>query len=120
MTNIRTALLGPLLATATAFAGSAIARAEDQITIGAIVPSSGPFAEWGRSNTTTLNLLEKRSTRQAASPAKSSRSCVIYDDGAKPAEAANALRKLAGDDKVLAVAGRSPAARAVTFRSPTK
>jgi branched-chain amino acid transport system substrate-binding protein len=30
---------------------------------------------------------------------------VIYDDGAKPAESANALRKLASDDKVLAVAG---------------
>ena len=60
MTNIRTPLLGLLLATATAFAGSAIARAEDQITLGAIVPSSGPFAEWGRSNTTTLNLLEKQ------------------------------------------------------------
>ena len=30
---------------------------------------------------------------------------VIYDDAARPAQATNALRKLAGDDKVLAVAG---------------
>jgi branched-chain amino acid transport system substrate-binding protein len=30
---------------------------------------------------------------------------VIYDDSARPAQAANALRKLADDDKVLAVAG---------------
>jgi branched-chain amino acid transport system substrate-binding protein len=30
---------------------------------------------------------------------------VIYDDGAKPAQAANSLRKLAGDDKAIAVAG---------------
>jgi branched-chain amino acid transport system substrate-binding protein len=104
MTNIRTALLGLLLATATAFAGSAIARAEDQITIGAIVPSSGPFAEWGRSNTTTLNLLEKQ-VNEAGGVAGKKLKIVIYDDGAKPAEAANALRKLAGDDKVLAVAG---------------
>jgi branched-chain amino acid transport system substrate-binding protein len=60
VTTIRTSMLGLLLATATLFAGGAIARAEDQITIGAIVPSSGPFAEWGRANTTTLNLLEKQ------------------------------------------------------------
>ena len=104
MTNIRTPLLGLLLATATAFAGSAIARAEDQITLGAIVPSSGPFAEWGRSNTTTLNLLEKQ-VNEAGGVAGKKLKIVIYDDGAKPAEAANALRKLAGDDKVLAVAG---------------
>src|SRR5580704_12614849 len=104
MTNIRTPLLGLLLATATAFAGSAIARAEDQLTIGAIVPSSGRFAEWGRSNTTTLNLLEKQ-VNEAGGVAGKKLKIVIYDDGAKPAEAANALRKLAGDDKVLAVAG---------------
>jgi branched-chain amino acid transport system substrate-binding protein len=30
---------------------------------------------------------------------------VIYDDAARPAQATNSMRKLAGDDKVLAVAG---------------
>src|SRR5580700_5246421 len=104
MTNIRTPLLGLLLATATALTGSAMARAEDEITVGAIVPSSGPFAEWGRANTTTLNLLEKQ-VNEAGGIGGKKLKIVIYDDGAKPAEAANALRKLAGDDKVLAVAG---------------
>ena len=104
MTTIRKPMFGLLLAAATVFAGSAIARAEDQITVGAIVPSSGPFAEWGRTNTTTLNLLEKQ-VNEAGGIAGRKLKIVIYDDGAKPAEAANALRKLAGDDKVLAVAG---------------
>ena len=41
---------------------------------------------------------------------------VILDDGAKPAQAANDLRKLAGDDKVLAVAGPlTSSAAEVTF-----
>ena len=104
MTNIRTPMLGLLLTTAALFTGSAVALAEDQITVGAIVPSSGPFAEWGRANTTTLNLLEKQ-VNEAGGVGGKKLKIVIYDDGAKPAEAANALRKLAGDDKVLAVAG---------------
>jgi branched-chain amino acid transport system substrate-binding protein len=104
MTTIRTSVLGLLLGTAMALTGSAIARAEDQITLGAIVPSSGPFAEWGRANTTTLNLLEKQ-VNEAGGVGGKKLKIVIYDDNAKPAEAANALRKLAGDDKVLAIAG---------------
>ena len=66
--------------------------------------SSGPFAEWGRANTTTLNFLEKQINEAGGIGGKKLK-IVIYDDGAKPAEAANALRKLAGDDKVLAIAG---------------
>jgi len=105
MINIRTPMLGLLLAAATTpIAGGGIARAGDQITVGAIVPSSGPFAEWGRSNTTTLKMLEKQ-TNDAGGISGKPLKIVIYDDGAKPAEAANALRKLAGDDKALAVAG---------------
>jgi branched-chain amino acid transport system substrate-binding protein len=81
-----------------------VALAENQIKIGAIVPSSGPFAEWGRANTTTLKMLEKQ-INDAGGVNGAKVEIVIYDDNAKPAEAANALRKLAGDDKVLAVAG---------------
>ena len=37
------------------------ARAQTaEIALGAIVPSSGPFAEWGRANTVTLQMLEKQ------------------------------------------------------------
>jgi branched-chain amino acid transport system substrate-binding protein len=84
--------------------GTQAVRAADQIAFGAIVPSSGPFAEWGRSNTTTLKMLEQQ-INDAGGINNKKLEIVIYDDGAKPAESANALRKLASDDKVLAVAG---------------
>ena len=75
-----------------------------EIRIGAIVPSSGPFAEWGRTNTVTLRMLEKQ-VNDAGGVDGGKLKIVILDDAAKPAQAANNLRKLAGDDKVLAVAG---------------
>ncbi len=99
MTTIRTSVLGLLLGTATVLAGSAIARAEDQITLGAIVPSSGPFAEWGRANTTTLNFLEKQ-VNEAGGIGGKKLKIVIYDDNAKPARsrqrAAQARRRRQG------------------------
>ena len=75
-----------------------------EIRIGAIVPSSGPFAEWGRANTVTLRMLEKQ-VNDAGGIDGGRLKIVILDDAARPAQAANDLRKLAGDDKVLAVAG---------------
>jgi branched-chain amino acid transport system substrate-binding protein len=93
-----------MIAAVALVAGVEVALAENQIKIGAIVPSSGPFAEWGRANTTTLKMLEKQ-INDAGGVNGAKVEIVIYDDNAKPAEAANALRKLAGDDKVLAVAG---------------
>ena len=104
MVGMRTYFLGSLIATAAFVACINSSRAEDQIKIGAIVPSSGPFAEWGRANTATLNMLEKQ-INDAGGVNGIKLKIVIYDDAAKPAEAANALRKLAGDDGVLAVAG---------------
>jgi branched-chain amino acid transport system substrate-binding protein len=83
--------------------GMQIAQAQE-IKLGAIVPSSGPFAEWGRSNTVTLNMLEKQ-INDAGGINGAKLKIVILDDAAKPAQAANDLRKLAGDDQVLAVAG---------------
>lgn len=96
--------VGCLLFAATLAAGVAAAQAENRIVIGAIVPSSGPFAEWGRSNTVTLKMLEQQ-VNAAGGINGAKLEIVILDDGAKPAQAANGLRKLAGDDKVLAVAG---------------
>ena len=72
--------------------------------LGAIVPSSGPFAEWGRTNTVTLKMLEKQ-VNDAGGVNGAKVRIVIYDDSARPAQATNALRKVAGDDKALAVAG---------------
>jgi len=87
-------------------APSALAQAgtSPEIIIGAIVPSSGPFAEWGRTNTVTLKMLEKEVNDAGGINGRKLR-IVIYDDGAKPAQATNVLRKLASDDKVLAIAG---------------
>ena len=83
--------------------------------LGAIVPSSGPFAEWGRTNTATLQMLEKQ-VNDAGGIKGAKLRIMILDDGTKPAQATNDLRKLAGDDHVLAVAGPlTSSAAEVTF-----
>jgi branched-chain amino acid transport system substrate-binding protein len=74
------------------------------IVFGAIVPSSGPFAEWGRANTVTLQMLEKQ-LNDAGGVDGAHLKIVILDDATRPDQATNALRKLAGDEKVLAIAG---------------
>ncbi len=104
MSDFRTHIRSGLAAAAMLAACMPAAQAQNEIKIGAIVPSSGPFAEWGRSNTVTLNMLEKQ-INDAGGVNGAKLKIVIYDDSAKPAQAANALRKLAGDDQVLAVAG---------------
>ncbi len=86
-----------------------------EIAIGAIVPSSGPFAEWGRTNTVTLRMLEKQ-INDAGGINGAKLKLVILDDAARPAQATNSLRKLAGDEKVLAIAGPlTSSAAEVTF-----
>jgi branched-chain amino acid transport system substrate-binding protein len=83
--------------------------------LGAIVPSSGPFAEWGRTNTVTLQMLEKQVNSTGGINGVKLR-IAILDDATKPAQATNNLRKLAGDDKALAVAGPlTSSAAEVTF-----
>lgn len=100
--------LGALSLIAAAAVSPGVAHAQDmdgkQIRIGAIVPSSGPFAEWGRTNTVTLKMLEDQ-VNASGGINGAKLEIVIYDDATKPAQAANSLRKLAGDDNVLAVAG---------------
>jgi branched-chain amino acid transport system substrate-binding protein len=78
--------------------------AGQEIRIGAIVPSSGPFAEWGKTNTIALKMLEDE-VNAAGGVDGAKLKIVVYDDAARPAQAANLMRKLADDDKVLAVAG---------------
>jgi branched-chain amino acid transport system substrate-binding protein len=90
-------------------------QADREIVLGAIVPSSGPFAEWGRTNTVTLQMLEKRVNSTGGINGAKLR-IAILDDATKPAQATNNLRKLAGDDKALAVAGPlTSSAAEVTF-----
>src|SRR5258708_17694991 len=88
-----------------AVVGSAEAQtlADREIAIGAIVPSSGPFAEWGRSNTVTLKMIEQQ-VNKAGGINGAKLKIIILDDATKPAQAASSLRKLAGDEKVIAVA----------------
>ena len=86
-----------------------------EIALGAIVPSSGPFAEWGRANTVTLQMLEKQ-VNDGGGINGAKLHIVILDDATKPAQATNDLRKLSGDDHVLAVAGPlTSSAAEVTF-----
>ena len=94
---------------------SAQSLAGREIAIGAIVPSSGPFAEWGRGNTVTLRMLEKQvNATGGVNGAKLK--IVIMDDSARPAQAANSFRKLTGDEAVIAVAGPlTSGAAEVTF-----
>ena len=99
---------------AAAATGPAFA-ADAEFVLGAIVPSSGPFAEWGRANTVTLQMLEKQVNDGGGIKGAKLR-IVILDDATKPAQATNNLRKLAGDDHVLAVAGPlTSSAAEVTF-----
>lgn len=98
------ALLAVAVAASAPQAGMAQALKGRDISFGAIVPSSGPFAEWGRTNTVTLQMLEKQ-VNDAGGIDGAKLKIVIIDDATRPAQAANALRKLAGDDKVLAIAG---------------
>ena len=108
-----TAVVAAFAGTVIACASAVAQNAAREIALGAIVPSSGPFAEWGRTNTATLQMLEKQ-LNAAGGGAKYR--IVIMDDGARPAQATNNLRKLAGDDKVLAVAGPlTSSAAEVTF-----
>jgi branched-chain amino acid transport system substrate-binding protein len=95
--------------------GTTGASFAQEIVLGAVVPSSGPFAEWGRANTTTLQMLEKQVNSSGGINGAKLR-IAILDDATKPAQATNDLRKLAGDDKVLAVAGPlTSSAAEVTF-----
>lgn len=108
-------LMAAGLMVAGAIASGPAKSADAEIVLGAIVPSSGPFAEWGRTNTATLQMLEKQ-VNDAGGINGAKLRIVILDDATKPAQATNNLRKLAGDDHVLAVAGPlTSSAAEVTF-----
>lgn len=106
--------VGAALSTA-AVGGVFAQQGGPEIVLGAIVPSSGPFAEWGRANTVTLQMLEKQVNGSGGVNGAKLR-IAILDDATKPAQATNNLRKLAGDEKALAVAGPlTSSAAEVTF-----
>ena len=108
-------LMAAGLMVAGAIASGPAKAADAEIVLGAIVPSSGPFAEWGRTNTATLQMLEKQ-VNDAGGINGAKLRIIILDDATKPAQATNNLRKLAGDDHVLAVAGPlTSSAAEVTF-----
>lgn len=93
---------GTLLAWGQAAASGRLAG--KVVRLGAIVPSSGPFAEWGRTNTVALKMIENQ-INAAGGVDGAKLKIYIYDDAARPAQAANLVRRLAQDDKVLAIAG---------------
>ena len=92
-----------------------------EITLGAIVPSSGPFAEWGRTNTVTLKMLEKQ-VNDAGGVDGAKLKLFVYDDSARPAQATNSLRKLAGEPmstaEALAMRGSKSIGKVPADRGP--
>lgn len=76
----------------------------DVVKLGAIVPSSGPFSEWGKTNTVALNWLQEQINSDGGVGGVELQ-IEIYDDAAEPDQAANLVRRLAQDDEVLAIAG---------------
>jgi branched-chain amino acid transport system substrate-binding protein len=78
-------VFGILISAATLIVGMPTVQAETQFKVGAIVPSSGPFAQWGRTNTVALNMLE-RQIYETGGIKGGKLSIIIYDDGATPAD----------------------------------
>lgn len=86
-----------------------------EVRLGALVPSSGPFAEWGKSNTIALQMVQD-DINAAGGVHGAKLRIIVYDDGAKPDQAASLARKLADDDKVLGIGGPlTSGAAEVTF-----
>ncbi|TGN65785.1 hypothetical protein EXE59_18860 [Nocardioides eburneiflavus] len=87
-------------------AGCSVPEAEqgDTIKIGAILPVTGPVSEWGESNKAVLEMFEDE-VNDAGGIEGKDLEIVVYDSGAKPAEAANLVRKLASQDNVIGILG---------------
>lgn len=77
--------------------------ADGRITLGAVVPSSGPFAEWGQGNTVALKMLQEEVNADGGIDGREV-TIQIYDDAADPSQSANLVRKHA-DEGALAIAG---------------
>lgn len=76
----------------------------DTIKLGAILPITGPVSEWGESNKAVLEMFEDEVNKAGGIDGKDL-DIVIYDSAAKPAEAANLVRKLASQDNVVGILG---------------
>ena len=76
----------------------------DTVTLGAILPITGPISEWGESNRAILEMLEEEVNADGGVNGKKL-NIVIYDSGGKAVEAANLVRKLATQDNALAIMG---------------
>ena len=98
-----------------AAAGSAHAQAGREIAIGAIVPSSGPFAEWGRSNTVTLKMFEQQ-VNKAGGINGARLKVIILDDATKPAQAASSLRNCSTNEQSRRFSKQRPFAGDRTHR----
>lgn len=99
MALVMTGIVGVLAAGCGGDGGSG----EGAMQFGAVVPSSGPFSEWGQGNTVTLEMLESEVNADGGVDGQDI-GIEIEDDAADPSQAANLTRKLAGDG-VLAIGG---------------
>lgn len=94
----------PKTAEKAAPANGSAKLAGTEVRIGALVPSTGPNAEWGRKNTILLEMLQDE-VNSAGGVNGVPLKMFVRDTAQKPEQAANLLRQLASDDRVLAVAG---------------
>jgi branched-chain amino acid transport system substrate-binding protein len=88
---------------ATVFSG-VTAKAAEPIKIGAAYALQGVWSDWTKRNLIAMEMAIEEINAAGGvngAPLKS----IVYDTASKPDEAARVLRKLADDDKVLAVLG---------------
>src|SRR6266852_5498836 len=92
-----------LLATALALAWSGVAQSQE-ILLGYLPSLAGPFATLSRTNEIAAQIAVDEINAAGGIAGKKIR-IVSFDTGGKPDQAVIGLRKLAEDDKVLAIIG---------------
>jgi branched-chain amino acid transport system substrate-binding protein len=101
----RKQFLGAMLAAAaTIAAGSAPARAADELVIGYAMAKSGPFTSTGLSSEVAVDLAVREINAAGGVNGKQLR-IVKFDTAGQPEQAVLAIRRFATDDKALAIIG---------------
>lgn len=106
--HVRRALLGAAALSSLLLATAACTAPEagpgETVKLAAILPITGPVSEWGVSNQAVLEMYQDEINDAGGIDGKDLE-IVIYDSEAKPAEAANLVRKSASQDGVLGIIG---------------
>ena len=93
-----------LMAGPQVVAPAAAAVAGPEVRIGVLVPLTGVFTDWGRKNRVAFQIADEE-VRAAGGIDGVPVKLILEDSGSSPAEAAKIFRKVASDEKVVAVIG---------------